>query len=306
MTIRHKRKWWQTLLRGVGIFLLVVLPGCVMVLSRFFCWEMFTVPTESMYPTLLAGDRIIVNKALFGARLHRSFESMGAEKPDIRRWTYRGLRPLQRGDIIVFNYPYARGWGRIAFDFNTLFVKRCVALPGDSVYADRGVIRVRGVEGTVGLPRSQRELARFDLSLYPPETRFTMAPDSAYGRWTIRDFGPIYVPRRGDRIPLDSSNLVLYAAAVEYETGHRPRLDSLRRTVLGDSIVTHYTFEDNFYFACGDNTTASMDSRYWGFIPEVFVLGVVTRVAYSYDRQRERVRWGRIWRDVSYHPAAEE
>lgn len=300
MTVRHKRPWWQQLLRGIGIFLIVLAPGAFMVMSRFFCWEMFSVPTDSMHPTLQAGDRVIVNKAIFGARLHRSFESMAAEKPDIRRWRYRGYRPLQRGDIIVFNYPYARGWGRIAFDFNTLFVKRCVGLPGDSVYAERGVIRVRGVDGSVGVPENQRQLAFYDLSLYPPESRYTLAPDSAWGRWTIRDFGPVYVPRKGDRIPLDTSNIALYAAAVEYETGCRPRIDSLRQTVLGDSVITHYTFQDNFYFAAGDNTIASMDSRYWGFVPEVFVLGVVTRVAYSYDRSRGKVRWGRLWHDVSY------
>lgn len=302
MTIRHKRKWWQYLLRSVGIFLIVVLPGAFMVMSRFFCWEMFTVPTESMWPTLQPGDRVIVNKAIFGARLHRSFASMSAEKPDIRRWTYRGFRPLQRGDIIVFNYPYARGWSRIAFDFNTLFVKRCVALPGDSVYAERGVIRVRGVEGTVGIEQNQRQLAFTDLSMYSLESRLTIAPDSAYGRWTIRDFGPIYIPKKGVTIPLDTSNIALYAAAVEYETGFRPHIDSLKRTILGDSIITHYTFQDNFYFACGDNTMASMDSRYWGFIPEVFVLGVVTRVIYSYDREREKVRWDRIWKNVAYQP----
>ncbi len=89
-------------------------------------------------------------------------------------------------------------------------------------------------------------------------------------------------------------------AAVEFETGRRPWIDSLRRTRLGDSVITRYTFEDNFYFAAGNNTMASMDSRYWGFVPEVFVLGVVTRVAYSYDPEGGGVRWGRLWRDVSY------
>ena len=284
-----------------GALAVLILPAAFVVMTRFFCWEMFTIPTDSMWPTLLPGDRVIVNKAIFGARLHRSFESMRAEKPDIRRWKYRGYRPLQRGDIIVFNYPYGRGWGRIAFDFNTLFVKRCVGLPGDSVYAERGVVRVRGVEGTVGLRQNQRQLEMADLSFLPPESRQTIAPDSAYGRWTIRDFGPIYVPRKGDCIPLDTSNVSLYAAAVEFETGRRPWIDTLRRTRLGDSVVTRYTLRENFYFAAGDNTMASMDSRYWGFIPEVFVLGVVTRVAYSYDRKGGGgVRWDRLWRDVSF------
>ncbi|HJE88367.1 signal peptidase I [Rikenella microfusus] len=300
MTIRHKRKWWQKLLRGLGIAFLTIAPGAFVVMSRFFCWEMFTIPTESMYPTLLPGDRVIVNKAVFGARLHRTFESMGAEKPDILRWKYRGYRPLRRGDIIVFNYPYARGWGKIAFDFNTLYVKRCVALPGDSVYAERGAVRVRGVEGTVGIRQYQRQLAFADLSLYPPQSWQTIAPDSAAGKWTIRDFGPIYVPRQGDTIPLDRRNIALYAPAVEFETGVRPRIDSTGRTRLGDSTITHYTFRRNFYFACGDNTMASMDSRYWGFIPEDFVLGVVTRVAYSYDREREKVRWNRIWKNTRW------
>lgn len=190
-------------------------------------------------------------------------------KADILRWKYRGYRPLRRSDIIVFNYPYARGSGKIAFDFNTLYVKRCVALPGDSVYAKRGAIQVCGVEGTVGIRQYQRQLAFADLSLYPPQSWQTIAPDSAAGKWTIRDFGPIYIPRQGDTIPLDRHNIALYAPAVEFETGIRPRIDSTGRTRLGDSTITHYTFRRNFYFACGDNTMASMDPATGGLYPKI-------------------------------------
>jgi signal peptidase I len=74
-----------------------------------FVVQAFKIPSASMEPTLLIGDHLLVNKFIFGGT--------GA-------WYERFLpyRPLQRGDIIVFKYPYAD---------HPHFVKRVIGLPGD-------------------------------------------------------------------------------------------------------------------------------------------------------------------------------
>jgi signal peptidase I len=63
---------------------------------------------------------------------------------------------------------------------------------------------------------------------------------------------------------LDGFTRELYRKVIEYETG----------TPLDESL-TEYTFQGNYYFAVGDNAMSSFDSRYWGFIPEDFIIGIV-------------------------------
>src|ERR1700746_2717509 len=74
-----------------------------------FIVQAFKIPSASMEGTLLIGDHLLVNKFIFGGR--------GA-------WYEKVLpyRPLERGDIIVFKYPYAD---------HQHFVKRVIGLPGD-------------------------------------------------------------------------------------------------------------------------------------------------------------------------------
>ena len=83
-----------------------------------FVVQAFKIPSESMEPTLLVGDHLLVNKFLF--------EGNGA-------WYDKLLpyRPVRRGDIIVFKFPY---------DDHPHYVKRVIGLPGDRIrIADRRV-----------------------------------------------------------------------------------------------------------------------------------------------------------------------
>ena len=82
--------------------------------------------------------------------------------------------------------------------------------------------------------------------------------------WNLKNWGPIIVPARGQTITLDDFNRELYRQVIEFETG-----ESIKDT------MTEYTFLENYYFAVGDNAMSSFDSRYWGFIPESFIIGIV-------------------------------
>jgi type IV secretory pathway protease TraF len=54
----------------------------------------------------------------------------------------------------------------------------------------------------------------------------------------------------------------------------------------------------DYYFVRGDNVMNSGDSRYWGFVPEEFIVGVARRIAYSRDRHTDEFRWNRLWRRI--------
>ena len=115
--------------------------------------------------------------------------------------------------------------------------------------------------------------------------------------WTIRNLGPLYVPRAGAKIALDLRNFRLYKPLVEYETGGSLSFDG-RTARLDGKPLADYVFRKNYYFFCGDNVPNSKDSRYWGFAPEEFIIGVVKRISYSEEPVSGRRRPERRWKKV--------
>ena len=83
-----------------------------------------------MTPTLLPGDRVIVDKTIVGARLYSDFD-FDPKGGELRSWRVRGMRQRKHNDIVVFNFPHHEG--RINFIINNVYAKRCVALPGDTI-----------------------------------------------------------------------------------------------------------------------------------------------------------------------------
>ena len=67
---------------------------------------------------------------------------------------------------------------------------------------------------------------------------------------------------------------------------------------LGDSLIGNYRFQENYYFMAGDNLDNSKDSRYWGLVPEPYIVGVATRVWKSVSPQGGEVRWNRTMKKI--------
>ena len=103
---------------------------------RVFVLASFSIPTLSMYPTIMDGDNIMVNKLIPGPRLFKSWGFLNGTDFSMRR--LKGWREVKRNDILVFNYPYSN-WGTIGLDLNLFYAKRCVAIPGDTFYIDNGM-----------------------------------------------------------------------------------------------------------------------------------------------------------------------
>ena len=110
---------------GVCIAIIVFLA-----LQLFFVTS-FKIPSDSMEPILLGGDYILVEKCSKGARLFNVIASLEGKKVDIYRMP--GWRKFKRNDVLVFNYPYSKRRDSIALDAMVYYVKRCVALPGDTL-----------------------------------------------------------------------------------------------------------------------------------------------------------------------------
>lgn len=118
--------------------------------------------------------------------------------------------------------------------------------------------------------------------------------------WNIDNYGPIYIPKKGETIQLTKENLPFYKRVIEeYEK------NSL--IVIGDDILINgkdadsYTFKQNYYWMMGDNRQNSLDARYWGFVPFDHVVGKPVFIWLSIDKDGKginKLRWKRMFTTV--------
>ena len=277
----HTPSIFRWLLR---ISLWIVLGVALAIVLHVFFVSTFNIPTHSMVPALLSGDAVVVNKLIPGTRMFRNFDFLETnERPPYYRLP--AWRSIKRNDVLVFNFPYAHGlMPRMG---NVYYVKRCVALPGDSFYIENGVYKVKSIEQTLGNVAAQKTY----YSQMAKKAKMCFPNDSAMG-WTDVHMGPLYIPAKGDTIQVNALNAKLYGSIIAYETGKMIKLEN-NEVFLNDSVITNYCFDMDYYFVTGDNVENSFDSRYWGFVPDDHVVGVAWVIHKSVDLQSNKTRWSR-------------
>lgn len=279
------------LLRSLKSFMLLLFLGIILaIIFRLFFVATFRIPTPSMEPAIISGDQIIVSKLIPGPRFFKNYKFLETNsRPDLFR--LKGWRTVRRNDILVFNFPNSRR-NKTDLDLNIFYVKRCIALPGDTFLIVNGVNRVLGNSTSLGDSISQQRLSDY-LSMYKDADFLDAFPKNKNFSWTILNFGPLYIPKAGDRIELDSINIHLYKRLIEYESSSEVKTRN-SQIYLGDSLITSFTFDTNYYFMAGDYVFDSRDSRYWGLLPEDHIVGKVSAILYSKDRNTGKLRWNRV------------
>jgi len=232
-----------------------------------------------MIPTLLPGDRILVNKTLFGPRIYKTIE-FGKDIP-LSSFRMKGRRSIKPGDIVVYNAPFGYERNIIEFKINYVCCKRCIGGPGDTIGVRNAFFYNNRFDGVIGLKRAQEHLAATPDSLVNDRLLYVFPLFKMRPEWTIMNYGPIYIPAAGDCIQMTEDNVYLYRKIVLYETGKELKIGSNGKIMLADSVITSFTFSRNYYYFCGDNVMDSIDSRYQGFVPEEFIVGIVDRIEYS-------------------------
>ena len=302
---------------------------------------------------------------------------------DYRRM--KGLRHVRRGDYVVFGFPngdtvltrypaedyymLTRSVGR-DYVLNTYgpvkvrpndkkdhYVKRCVAIPGDTLEIIDGRVHINsepqtvweGVQMTYNVvttghrlnPKLVDELGLnnsellFDPSLpgypsmpltaamladlenipsvveikpnidsYPPDypdSYLTIFPFDRDYHWTRDCFGPLWVPSKGSTVQLDTRNLPLYERIISSYEKNDLKVTPDGKIFINGEEATTYTFKQDYYFMMGDNRHNSLDSRYWGFVPEDHIVGRPAMIWFSSDRNKKfpkNIRWSRFFKFV--------
>lgn len=328
----------------------------------------FTIPTPSMERTLLVGDFMFVSKFHYGLRIpitpiglpftHNTIPVFGIRSYlDGIRLPYMrlpALTPINRGDIVVFNFPTDSTQN--APDRKDHYIKRCVAVAGDTLEIRSGELKVNGnletlpknadkqyayIVQTKEMPLDEEFLknhfskdfkiiegdesgdggALYEIMLTDEHAEILKTVDNVISikkrlfseevtepdifpensMWNRDFYGPLYVPKKGDVIKLSQDNINQYRDIITRYEGHL--LEEREGKMLIDKQpMQQYTIKQNYYFMMGDNRHNSLDSRYWGFVPEDHIVGkpIFTWLSINWDRNQPlnlfkwKLRWDRI------------
>ena len=235
--------------RRIGAAALVV----TLVLAVIFV-RPYTVPTDSMSPTLSPGDVILALRSGPGA----SF-----------RWF-----TVNRGDVVVFPNPGKRD--ELHGGDGEAYSKRCIAVAGDTVVIRNSTIFINGSPLPYKRPPHDTTTVHNIWESFP-----------RHQQWDKGQWGPYRVPAAGDTLILDEDGWKRWAVIVARDGFD---VDEETRTVDG-RVVTQHVLQHDFIFVVGDNTLNSVDSRVWGPIREDAVEALPLFVLFSTDSSRRLLQW---------------
>jgi len=218
------------------------------------------VPSASMENTIFVGDRFLINKFVFAP---------GPPLP------FLPMRDIRRGDVVVFKYPSDINTDAEVVQYKTLFIKRVIGMPGET-------IEVRGAEVYVdGRQLPEHRVAALD-------------PNLGNDKAQLKQLRP--TSERGDEP---------YTVYYSPRTLSRAGRDERPQSEFRYGVNRPFRIPDGHYFVMGDNRDNSADSRVWGTVPRDLVIGKALFVIWSYDESApargnlvtdlyENTRWGRI------------
>lgn len=120
-----------------------------------------------------------------------------------------------------------------------------------------------------------------------------------YGHWTVDNFGPIYIPKKGATVALTPASLPFYERIIRVYEGHQLETRDGKYYIDGRETTT-YTFQQNYYWMMGDNRHNSEDSRIWGYVPEDHIVGKPLFIFFSTKNAnlRDGINWKRLFRSA--------
>lgn len=347
-------------------------------LIRWTIMEAYTIPTPSMENSLLVGDFLFVSKFHYGTRTPATPIQVPlthqkiwfTEIPSYVEWVklpqFRlpGFTSVKRGDVVVFNVPRdeennfmiydTTKWKYFPVDLKTNYIKRCVAVAGDTFEIRNKELFANGIaEPQPPESRFQYRVVASDeinernfekMELDPDDLQYQGRNDLGqaeyvmhltqdnkekikdfpfiisiqdipasreYGadlfpfndslNWTADNYGPIVIPAKGMKIDINESTLSFYGMVIkDYEQNEKVNISGGKLTIDGKQ-VREYTFKQDYYFMMGDNRNNSLDSRYWGFVPEDHIVGKGFFIWLSLDQYGSflnRIRWSRFFKPI--------
>jgi len=120
-------------------------------------------------------------------------------------------------------------------------------------------------------------------------------PFDTLHKWSVDNYGPIWIPKKGATVNLTADNYSIYYRAIRNYEHNDDFIMRDGKFFLGGKEITNYTFKMDYYWMMGDNRHGSQDSRFWGFVPEDRVVGKAWLIWFSWEKGP---RWNRLFKFV--------
>ncbi|MCW3078478.1 MAG: Signal peptidase [Bacteroidetes bacterium] len=124
------------------IFKILFWSFFIWLIVRTFLFQTYHIPSASMHGNLFEGDYVVINKLAYGARVPLTPLSFKKNYLDLISWPYirlPGYSEVKRNDVVAFNYSLT---DELPIDLRQEYIKRCVALPGDTLTLINGIVNV--------------------------------------------------------------------------------------------------------------------------------------------------------------------
>lgn len=251
---------------------------------------------------------------------------------DTKWWQYQrynGFSEIKRNDVVVFNHPiedklfYIKRC--IGLPGNRIRIKNSVVYSNELTLQNPSTVKYtyeidiadpekfKKVRDSLGLKNGEATaLLHTSLELtqqqynslkegdcvnsiylrdFPIDTFIETLPSSKSLQWTANNWGAVWVPQKGKTLLLTPENLRVYHTILE-KFEKVSIVNKKNEFWLNGTKITQYRFRQNYYFMMGDNRHNSVDSRYWGFVPEQNIVGKAVVVLYS--RNSDKFCWNRL------------
>ena len=197
-----------------------------------------------------------------------------------------------------------------------------IKIGGDSLYTEvagsvsQGLANKLGmkstiVENKININMTEEEAARLKKNpLMLSVKKVNHSPDNAIfphiksNKWSQDNFGPIYIPKKGATVKLDSESLPFYRQIIKYYE-FNDLVENGDDIFINGAKADSYTFKQDYFYLIGDNRHNSLDARYWGYVPFDHVLGKPVMIWFSWDANApsftaklKSIRWNRMFTTV--------
>lgn len=253
----------------VRIIKYLVLIFILILILKAFVIDALKIPTGSMKDTLLEGDFILVNKMAYSISTPYQIPIIGNRLSKTELYSF-GKPELN--DVVAFEMP-SQFYDPASENYSIL-VKRIIGLPGDTIQIIDQEIFINGKKlrnpSFIHVNLSESKSENGNKELFPYD-----------GKWTADNYGPVIIPKKGMTVELNPKNIMLWQNAINID--FIEKVMSIEGTVINlkGKPLREYTFEKDYYFVLGDNRMNSVDSRYFGHIPEEWIIGKAFMIYWS-------------------------